>query len=166
MRGYCGIGIENLKHDVNLGTLWRSAHALGAAFIFTVGRRYERQASDTSVAYRHLPLFHFVNLDDLRQHVPHDCIPVAVEILPYATPLHRYAHPERALYLLGPEDGTLSRAAQMWCRDTVAIQSARCLNVAAAGTIVLYDRLSKHGADLTSIDGLVSLEELEATFLR
>ena len=42
MCGYCGIGIENGKAEVNLGTLWRSAHIFGAVFLFTVGRRYRQ----------------------------------------------------------------------------------------------------------------------------
>ncbi|WP_020474452.1 RNA methyltransferase [Zavarzinella formosa] len=30
MKGYFGIGIENCKTGVNVGTLWRSAHNLAA----------------------------------------------------------------------------------------------------------------------------------------
>jgi tRNA (guanosine-2'-O-)-methyltransferase len=44
MRGYYGIGIENVKTAENVGTLWRSAYILGASFIFTIGKRYKKQA--------------------------------------------------------------------------------------------------------------------------
>lgn len=40
--GYFGIGIESAKTPANVGGLWRSAHAFGAAFIFTIGARYPR----------------------------------------------------------------------------------------------------------------------------
>lgn len=31
MRGYCGIGVLNMKAEINYGTLFRSAYAFGAA---------------------------------------------------------------------------------------------------------------------------------------
>ena len=43
MSNFYGIGIVNTKTEANIGTLWRSAHAFGASFIFTVGRRYRRR---------------------------------------------------------------------------------------------------------------------------
>ena len=42
MRGYFGIGIENIKTEANIGTLMRSSYAMGASFVFTIGRRYAR----------------------------------------------------------------------------------------------------------------------------
>jgi hypothetical protein len=41
--GYFGIGIIGPKTPENVGTLWCTAHALGAAWIFTVGHRYSRR---------------------------------------------------------------------------------------------------------------------------
>jgi hypothetical protein len=65
-RGYYGIGIYHFKSDVNVGTLWRTGQILNASFFFTVGRQYERQASDTMAATRHLPLFSFGSTEDAR----------------------------------------------------------------------------------------------------
>ncbi len=45
-RDYFGIGIYQAKHFDNVGVLWRGAYQLGAAFIFTVGKRYRPHASD------------------------------------------------------------------------------------------------------------------------
>lgn len=56
-RGFYGIGIVGSKTPINVGTLWRSAGILGASFIFTAGRRYPQQASDTIKAWRHTPFF-------------------------------------------------------------------------------------------------------------
>lgn len=142
MRGYCAIGIEHTKTEANVGTLWRSALAFDAAFVFTVGHRYHRQASDCA-AWRHLPLFHFDTLDDLRGHLPHDARLVGVEDDGRAKPLVNYRHPERAVYLLGAEDHGLTVRAWEQCEEVVSISSRSCLNVASAGSIVLYDRAAK-----------------------
>lgn len=44
-------------------------------------------------------------------------------------------NPRRAVYLLGPEDGSISFLVQ--------IPSTYCLNVATAGAVVMYDRAAK-----------------------
>ena len=79
-RGYCGIGIYNVKNGVNVGGLWRHAHAFGAAFVFVVGRRYRKEASDTTKAYRHLPMWQYEDAEDFLAHRPMDCQLVGVEI--------------------------------------------------------------------------------------
>lgn len=50
-RGYCGIGIFHPKFEVNQGTLWRTALAFHANFMFTVGHRFRWQSSDTTKAW-------------------------------------------------------------------------------------------------------------------
>lgn len=139
-RGYCGIGIEFAKTEANVGTLWRSAYCLGADFIFTIGHRYQKQSSDTVNAWRHIPLFHYESIPDFKRHIPHDCLVVGIEIANNAVLLDKFTHPERCIYLLGREDGDLSREAQALCQHIVVIESSHCLNVASAGTIVLHHR--------------------------
>jgi len=53
--GYYGVGVVGGKNANNLGTLWRSAFQLDAAFLFTVGGRYRAQATDTVNAASHGP---------------------------------------------------------------------------------------------------------------
>lgn len=142
-RGYFGIGIENSKKEVNIGTLWRSAYCFEASFIFTIGARYEHQSSDTTKAWRHLPLFTYRDEDDFWGHIPHDIEIVGIELTEDAKPLKEFAHPERALYILGPEDGNLSKRLQSLSSHIISIDSKRCLNVAVAGSIVMYDRSIK-----------------------
>lgn len=140
---YCGIGMEHPKTADNLGTLWRSAVCFGASFIFTIGDRYHKQASDTVKSWRHVPYFRYTDLDDFHAHLPYDCVPVGVEITDLAKPLETYQHPRNAVYLLGPEDGGLSRSALLLCHEVINIDTTYCLNVASAGTVVLYDRQAK-----------------------
>jgi tRNA G18 (ribose-2'-O)-methylase SpoU len=142
-RGYFGIGIERGKDKANIGTLWRSAYSLGASFIFTIGRRYPKQATDTSQAWRHIPLLEFKDVDDFNEHRPFDCQLIGVELHPASVPLEAFKHPQRAVYLLGPEDGSLSPQAASLCQSIVQFKSTYCLNVASAGTIVMYDRQTK-----------------------
>lgn len=141
-RGYFAVGVYHPMHEVNVGTLWRSAAAFGAAFVFTVGKRYRpHQASDTAKAPLHTPLFHFASIDDLHAHLPHGCPLVGVEQTLTATALHIFPHPERAAYLLGAEDSGLPAAVLERCHYVTEIRGASpCLNVAVAGSIVLYDR--------------------------
>lgn len=141
-RGYFGVAVYHPKHDVNVGGLWRSTIAYGGVFTATVGRRYTTEASDTTKAQLHNPLFHFADLDDLTAHLPDGCPLVGVELDPRATPLGAFAHPERALYLLGAEDHGLPPGVLDRCHHLVSVPSAVTwsLNVAVAGSIVLADR--------------------------
>lgn len=139
MRGYFGIGIYDPKKVSNIGTLWRTAHSFGADFIFTIGGRYKKEASDTSDASRHVPLFEFKSINDL----PKNAEIVCIEISDNALDLKTFKHPERAIYILGAEDYGLPGSFTDKYK-TVKIEGSRyCLNVSVAGSIVLYDRISK-----------------------
>lgn len=141
-RGFFAVGIFHNKTPQNIGTLWRSAQMYDAAFVFTVGARYTRQASDTPKTPRHKPLFHFRNLDDLIDHLPVACPLVGIELDPRATMLGEYDHPERACYLLGAEDHGLSVDARDRCHDLVQIEGPKpqSLNVSVAGSLVMHHR--------------------------
>ena len=145
MRGYYGIGIWHPKADVNVGSLLRSAASLGAAFVFTIGRRYTQEAPDTTRAWRHVPLWHFEAFADLRAALPFHCWLVGIELDERARPLQTFCHPERAVYLLGAEDQGLNEAMRAACNELVQLPGTHCLNVATAGAIVLYDRVVKRG---------------------
>ena len=149
-RGFCGIGVSHGKHLANFGTLLRSAHLLGASFVFTVGARFRRQTSDTQKAWRHMPVFEYLTTDDLHAHLPHSAPLIGIELDPRAEPLENFEHPTRAVYLLGAEDHGLSPAERARCHRIVQLPGAYSLNVAAAGTVVLYDRHAKACAKVAS----------------
>lgn len=144
-RGFFEIGIFRGKTPANVGTLWRSAYQLGAAGIFTVGRRYPQQASDTIKAHRHIPLREYLDLDAMLAAQPYGCPVVAVEM--GGTALGAFNHPERALYLLGAEDAGIPPAILERCQHVVSLPAIRSnsYNVAVAGSIVMYDRQAKRG---------------------
>ena len=146
VRGFYGVGIFNGKTPANLGTLWRSAHAFGASFLFTVGRRYQRQCSDTTKAYRHVPLYNYETLDEMYAHLPLDCQLVGVELHETSESLHRFSHPQRCAYLLGAEDHGLSADAIRRCHRVIQLPGRYCLNVSVAGSIVLHHRFASEAA--------------------
>ena len=144
-RGYFGIGVVNVKFEVNIGTLYRSAYVYGADFIYTVGKRYKKQCSDTTKAFKHIPLFHFDDIDDLVEHLPYTCRLVGIELDDEAVILEKFNHPERCCYLLGAEDSGLPPKVINRCHELVKLPGKYCLNVSTAGSIVLYDRYVKGG---------------------
>ena len=145
-RGYFAIGVFHPKNGVNIGTLWRSAYVFGASFIFTIGRRYKKQSSDTLKTFRHVPLFHFLTFEDFKRYLPYDAQLICVDLDENAESLKEFKHPQRSIYLLGAEDNGISKEI-LKGRQTVRILSARnySLNVAVAGSIVMYDRIIKEG---------------------
>lgn len=142
-RGFFGIGIYHGKNEQNIGTLWRSANILGADFIFTIGKRYSKQCTDTMNTPRHIPLFHYSNWDDFFQHVPYDCPVIGIELDDRSKSLETFVHPQRCIYLLGAEDSGIPESILDRCWCTVQLLGDRCMNVSTAGSIVMYDRVAK-----------------------
>ena len=140
MSGFFAIGISHCKTKENIGTLWRSAAAFGASFLFTVGKRYQKQASDTVGATRKIPLIHFTDLDDLLSHLPHSCPLIGVEQSDISKNIETYTHLPTSAYLLGGEDVGLSVQEQKRCHAVIHIPLSTCLNVAVAGSIVMFHR--------------------------
>ena len=140
MRGYAAVGLDNPKNSVNVGAALRAAGAYGAAFVAASGRRFGPGPTDTMKRYKHLP---FLRPDDIFNVLPYDCVPVAVDIVEGATPLHTYTHPERAYYIFGGEDATLGARVLSRCRDVIYVPTNGCMNLAATVNVVLYDRMAK-----------------------
>ena len=140
MRGYFEIGIYHGKTVVNIGTLWRSANQLGAAGIFTIGKRYSKQASDTLKTYRHIPLREYTDFDHFLSSQPYDCKLVGIEM--GGKPLSNFKHPERVTYLLGAEDHGLPDDVIKRCHEIISLESinTNSYNVAVAGSLVMYHR--------------------------
>ncbi len=142
---FFGIGIQNGKTPENLGVLWRTAQNMGASFIFTIGNRYANQASDTHNAVKSMPYFHYKNFEDFYAHLPKGARIVGVELIDQAESLEDFIHPKRCVYLLGAEDHGLSKQAIDKAHFLVKFPSIKSLNVAVAGSIVLYDRSRSKG---------------------
>ena len=97
-------------------------------------------STDPGRAYRHVPI---IEVQDIFDAMPQDCTPVAVEITTSAKDLTTFAHPERACYIFGPENGSIKPEILEECRYTVKIPTTMSLNLGMTVNIVMYDRLAK-----------------------
>lgn len=140
---FYGIGVMHVTRAINVGTLWRSAYIMGAAFIFTVDKKYKKQSSDVVATPCRIPLYNYRDLDDLRSHLPYSCPLIGVELDDKAVYVSEFEHPQRAVYLLGSETNGLSASTLAACHQVIKLPGDFSLNVAVAGSIVMHDRISK-----------------------
>ena len=146
MKGYFGIGIEGPSKSMNVGTLFRTAHAFGASFVFTLRAQYDARAgarpatSDTPLS---VPTYRFADLESFR--LPLGCRLVGIEITDDAIELPSFRHPRQCAYILGSEREGLSPAVQSTCDYVVKIPTRFSVNLGTAGALVMYDRLISLG---------------------
>ena len=138
----CGIGLFNPKHPINVGSCLRAAKCFNVQFVVSTGRRYKRVASDTPNTPQHIPFFSSV--ENLKDYIPFNHVPVAVDLISTAKSIVDYQHPPQAFYIFGPEDGTLGNSITSWCRDIIYVPTVHCMNLAATVHVVLYDRMYKN----------------------
>lgn len=146
MRGYFGIGVQEISKEGNVGNLVRSAHAFGAEFFFTITPFLdvrEVRATDTSGAFDHVPYYQYDSVESMR--LPEGCQLVGVEFIEDSIELPSFKHPLRAAYVLGPEMGSLSPDLQEKCDHIIHIPMKFCINVGVAGALVMYDRMTSMG---------------------
>lgn len=82
-------------------------------------------------------------VEDALDHIPHGAQVVAVDLVPNATLLPIFTHPERAVYVFGGEDRTLDAHILDRAHHRVMVPTAGCMNLAATVNVVLYDRMAK-----------------------
>ena len=146
VRGYFAIGIEGVTKPYNAGNLFRTAHAFGASFVYTVGSDYgnlKMNRADTSKMSKEVPFYEFPTLDDFQ--APQNATFVGIELLEDSITLPSFRHPHNAIYVLGAEKGTLSDEMLEKCTYTIKIPMKFCVNVGTAGAIVMYDRIRTMG---------------------
>ena len=96
--------------------------------------------TDPGRAWRHTPV---LTVDKALDSIPYDCTSVAVELTDDAEDLVEFQHPERACYIFGPENGSISKETLDRCDHVVKIPVHLSLNLAATVNVVLYDRMLK-----------------------
>jgi len=137
------IGLSDPKNPVNVGLIMRAAGCFQVDSVFYTGERYDRAVpfyTDTQNASLSIPL---TWVPSLPGEVADDTHVVCVELVEGSTPLPTFQHPEKALYIFGPEDGTIEQEVLDRADSVVFIPTIGCLNLAAAVNVMLYDRLAK-----------------------
>ena len=141
--GYFGIGIYRPKKEHNIGTLWRTAYIYGASFIFVIDGRFEKQSSDVLSTWSRIPMFRYDTFEEFKNSLPYGAQLVGVELTEDSTPVESFNHPVRGVYLLGAEDDGIPPEVMKQCHEIIELPGNHSLNVAVAGSIILYDRQIK-----------------------
>ncbi|MGY3571178.1 RNA methyltransferase [Vibrio paucivorans] len=137
------IGLTNPKSPTNVGGVMRAAGCYQADSVRYTGERYDRAAkfqTDTKSVTQSIPL---VAVDSLLNDLDDDTAIVCVELAVGATPLPEFAHPEKAIYIFGPEDGSIAQEVADKAHHVVYVPTIGCMNLAASVNVLLYDRLAK-----------------------
>jgi tRNA G18 (ribose-2'-O)-methylase SpoU len=144
------VAIENWQHDLNIGTVVRTANAFLAREVHIVGRRrWNRRGAMVTDRYQHVR--HHPTVADLAAWAAAAALPiVGIDNLPGSKPLERYALPRRCVLLFGQEGPGLSRAARDSCGALYSIAqygSTRSINAGVASGIAMHAWVQAH-ADL------------------
>ena len=137
------IGLLNPKSPDNVGAVLRAAGCYGVSSIYYTGKRFPRAAKfhqDTKQRSDTIALKGVESL--LAQRQPGMAL-VCVELAEGAVPLPAFEHPARAMYVFGPEDGSIDQALIDAADAVVYVPTIGCMNLAATVNVLLYDRLAK-----------------------
>lgn len=141
------VAVENWAHDLNIGSVVRTANAFNVAGVHVVGRRrWNRRGA--MVTDRYLHVHHHPDAAHLAAWAAGEgLVVVGVDNVPGSVPIEGYAFPRGCVLLLGQESSGLTDAAQEVARDVVHITqygSTRSLNAGAAAAIALHAWVVQH----------------------
>lgn len=139
------VAIENWQHDLNIGTIVRTANAFNIATVHIIGRRHWNRRG-AMVTDRYLEIVQHATVADFVASVSGRTI-VAVDNLPGSVPLCSVTLPRSAVLVFGGEGPGLSQEMVQAAHMMVAIEqygSTRSVNVGVAAGIVMYTWLSQH----------------------
>ena len=143
------VAIENWRHDLNIGTVVRTANAFLAAEIHIVGRRrWNRRGAMVTDRYQHVR--HHPRPQDLAAWADEAGLPlIGVDNLPGSTPLGADPLPERCVLVFGQEGPGLSdrmRPLLEECRSIPQFGSTRSINAGVAAGIAMHAWITQHAA--------------------
>jgi len=137
------LGLDNPKSPSNVGSVMRAAGCYHVKEVHYTGARFDRAMkfqTDTKKSAEKIPLINIVEFGD---EIDLNMRLVCVELVEGATPLSSFEHPKEAMYIFGPEDGSLPQMLIDRADYVVYVPTDGSMNLAATVNVVLYDRLSK-----------------------
>ncbi|WP_372595126.1 TrmH family RNA methyltransferase [Actinotalea sp.] len=147
------VAVENWAHDMNIGSVVRTANAFAAAEVHIVGRRrWNRRGAMVTDRYQHLR--HHPEVGDLVAWAATagpggGALPViGIDNLPGSVPLEGYPLPRECVLVFGQESVGLSAEARAACVDVLHIRqfgSTRSINAGAAAAIAMHAWVVAHG---------------------
>ena len=141
------IAIENWQHDLNIGSIVRTANAFNAAAVHIVGKR-DWNKRGAMVTDRYLKVIHHSTISDFSDWCKEQSIPIiGIDNLPTSQHLESAQLPEECVLLFGQEGAGMSEEAIAVCEVLYAIEqygSTRSMNASAAGAIAMYHWALQH----------------------
>ncbi|GAA3670745.1 TrmH family RNA methyltransferase [Microbacterium marinilacus] len=143
------VAIENWQHDMNIGSIVRSANAFLADTVHIIGRRrWNRRGAMVTDRYQHV--VHHPDLASFTAWARDEGMPIlAIDNVGEAVPVDRADLPARCVLLFGQEGPGLSDEALAAASGHIEITqygSTRSINASAAAAIVMYDWCRRHAA--------------------
>ncbi|WP_066522626.1 TrmH family RNA methyltransferase [Curtobacterium ammoniigenes] len=143
------VAIENWQHDLNIGSIVRTANAFLAGTVHIVGRRrWNKRGAMVTDRYQHVR--YHADIDTFVAAMREDARPIiAIDNLPGAQFVERVTVPERCVFLFGQEGPGLSDAALAAADTHLAIAqfgSTRSINASAAAAIVMHAWVREHAS--------------------
>ena len=145
------VAIENWQHDLNIGSIVRTANAFLAAEVHIIGnRRWNRRGAMVTDRYQHIK--HHPTVEDFVAWAASandgKALPIiAIDNVPGCKQLESYQIPKSCVLLFGQEGPGLSEAAIQASKDVVEITqygSTRSINASAAAAITMHAWITKH----------------------
>ena len=136
------VAIENWQHDMNIGSIVRSANAFLAAEVHIVGRRrWNRRGAMVTDRYQHVA--HHEDVAAFAAWADAVGLPIiAIDNVPGSVPVQQAELPERCVLLFGQEGPGLSSEALAASDAVVQITqygSTRSINASAAAAVIMYE---------------------------
>ena len=151
------IGLLNPKSPENVASVLRAAGNYRVNSVFYTGTRYPRAARlnpcTVDMSRKVSKDISITGVEHLIDDTPDDLDIVCIEFAENAIALPAYQHPHDALYIFGPEDGTISQNIIDRADAVVYVPTVGCMNLAATVNVVLYDRLAKSANEFSSGEG-------------
>lgn len=139
----CGlhVAIENWHHDLNIGSIVRTANAFNVAGVHIVGKKdWNRRGA--MVTDRYLHVHHHAGITEFAHWCAIRQLPIiGIDNIEGSSAIETTALPNPAMIFLGQEGPGLSDAAVAVCDSLVAITqygSTRSMNASAAGAITIF----------------------------
>jgi tRNA G18 (ribose-2'-O)-methylase SpoU len=145
------VAIENWQHDLNIGSIVRTANAFLAAEVHIIGnRRWNRRGAMVTDRYQHIK--HHPTVEDFVAWAATandgKALPtIAIDNVPGCKQLESYEMPKNCVLLFGQEGPGLSEAAIEASQDVVEITqygSTRSINASAAAAITMHAWITQH----------------------
>jgi tRNA G18 (ribose-2'-O)-methylase SpoU len=135
------VAIENWQHDLNIGTVVRTANAFLAKEVHIIGRRrWNRRGAMVTDRYQHVR--HHPTVEDFVEWARAEDLPIlAVDIFPDSVPLETYELPRRCVLVFGQEGPGLTAEVHAAAQATLSIEqfgSTRSINAASAAAIAMH----------------------------